>query len=81
MTVPTGAIDFNLLLNTVWVSLASVLVVTAAFALVVRETARSTEARRAGAGGTAMLHAGLAALFLAVFVGIVVVGLVILLRK
>jgi hypothetical protein len=74
-------IDFGLLLQVIWVSLAASLVVTAAFSLVVRESGRSLEARRAGASGAAALHAALAVLFFAAFVVIVVVGVITMLKK
>ena len=76
-----AAIEFSQLLEVVWISLVSGVVVTAAFGLVVRESARSAEARRAGESGAAALHATLAVLFFAAFAAFVVVGLVIMLRK
>jgi hypothetical protein len=76
-----AAIEFGQLLEVVWISLVSGVVVTAAFGLVVRESARSAEARRAGESGAAALHATLALLFFAAFAAFVVVGLVIMLRK
>ena len=76
-----AAIEFGQLVEVVWISLVSGVVVTAAFGLVVRESARSAEARRAGEGGAAALHATLALLFFAAFAAFVVVGLVIMLRK
>jgi hypothetical protein len=76
-----AAIEFSQLLQVVWVSLASGVVVTAVFAFVVRESARSAEARRAGEARAAAVHASLAMLFFAVFAAIVVVGLVLILRK
>jgi hypothetical protein len=76
-----GAIDFGVLAQVVWVSVASTLVVSVAFALVVRESGRSLESRRAGASGAAAVHAGLAVLFFAAFVVIVVVGVITMLNK
>jgi hypothetical protein len=76
-----AAIEFGQLLRVMWVSLAAGVVVTTAFALVVREGGRSAEARRAGNGGAAALHATLAVLFFAAFAAIVAVGLVIMLKK
>ena len=76
-----GAIDFGLLAQVVWVSVAATLVVSIAFALVVRESGRSLEARRSGKDGAAMVHAGLALLFFAAFVVIVVVGVITMLNK
>ena len=76
-----AAVEFGQLLRVMWISLAAGVVVTTAFALVVRESGRSAEARRAGEGGAAMLHATLAVLFFAAFAAIVAVGLVIMLKK
>jgi hypothetical protein len=76
-----AAIEFGQLLEVVWISLVSGIVVTAAFGLVVRESARSAEARRAGEGGASALHATLAVLFFAAFAAFVVVGLIIMLKK
>jgi hypothetical protein len=76
-----AAIEFGQLAEVVWISLVSGIVVTATFGLVVRESARSAEARRAGESGASALHASLAILFFAVFAAFVVVGLVIMLRK
>jgi hypothetical protein len=76
-----AAIEFGQLLKVIWISLVAGVVVTAAFALVVLESGRSAEARRAGEGGSAALHATLALLCFAAFTAIVAVGLVIMLRK
>jgi hypothetical protein len=76
-----AAVEFNQLLRVVWVSLVAGVVVTAVFAFVVRESARSAEARRAGDGRAAAMHASLAMLSFAAFAAIVVVGLVLILRK
>jgi hypothetical protein len=76
-----AALEFGGLLQAVWVSLVAGVVVTAAFAVVVRESARSGEARRAGDGGAALLHGTLAVIVFAAFAAIVVVGLVVMLKK
>jgi hypothetical protein len=76
-----AAIEFSQLVEVVWVSLSACVVVTTAFALVVRAGARSAVARRAGRSGAAALHATLAAIFFAAFAAIVVVGLTIILKK
>jgi hypothetical protein len=76
-----AAIEFGQLFKMVWVSLLAGVVVTALFAFVVRASARSAEARRAGDGGAAALHATLALVFMAAFTAIVVVGIVIMLKK
>jgi hypothetical protein len=76
-----AAIELSQLGEVVWISLVSAVVVTTTFGLVVRESARSADARRAGEGGIAAVHAALAVLFFAVFAAFVVVGLVIMLKK
>jgi hypothetical protein len=76
-----AVIDVGLIMQVVWVSLAASIVVPTAFALVVRETGRSGEARRNGDSSAAALHAGLAVVFFAAFAAIVVVGVVTMLKK
>jgi hypothetical protein len=76
-----AAIELGALVEAAWVSFLAGVVVTAAFALVVRQSGRSSEARRAGNGGAAALHAVIGMVFFAAFATIVVVGLVIMLRK
>jgi hypothetical protein len=65
----------------VWVSLVSGVLITTAYALVVLGTARSLQARRAGASGAALAYATLAAAMFCVFVAAVGVGLHIMLSK
>ena len=76
-----GAIELGQLVQVVWVSLGASIVVTAAFALVVREGGRSAEARRNGDGSAAALHAGLAVVIFLAFAAIVAFGVVTMLRK
>jgi hypothetical protein len=76
-----AAIDVGLIMQVVYVSLAASIVVPAAFALVVRESGRSAEARRNGDGGAAAVHLALAVLCFAAFAAIVVFGVVTMLRK
>jgi hypothetical protein len=79
--VPVLAVGFGELFSVVWVSLGAGIVVTAAFAFVVRESARSADARRSGDARAATLHALLAFLFFAAFLVIVTYGVVIMLSK
>ena len=76
-----AAIDVGLIMQVVYVSLAASIVVPTAFALVVRESGRSAEARRNGEGGAAAIHLALAILCFAAFATIVVVGVVTMLKK
>ena len=50
-----AAIELGQLVQVVWVSLGASVVVTGAFALVVRESGRSAEARRNGNGSAAVM--------------------------
>ena len=79
--LPFGAVDVGQLVKVVWVSLVAGVVVTVAFALVVRSSGRSATARRAGHSGAAAVHATLAVLFFAAFAAIVAVGITIMIKK
>jgi hypothetical protein len=63
--VPFAAIEFDLLLEVVWVSLVAGIGVTAVFSLVIFGSAQSGEARREGQGAAATLYAVLAVVALA----------------
>jgi hypothetical protein len=79
--VPFLAVALSELLSVVWVSLGSTVVVTITFSLVVRSSGRSAEARRAGDGRRAGLHAALAVLFFVIFAAFVAYGVAIMLSK
>jgi hypothetical protein len=81
VTVSFAVVEVGQLVQVVWVSLATAIVVTGIFAFVVRETARSAEARRARRGGASALHAGLAVVCLVAFAAIVVIGVAVMLNK
>jgi hypothetical protein len=76
-----AVIDVGLILQVVYVSLGASIVVPTAFALVVRESGRSAEARRNGDGGAAAVHLALAVILFAAFAAIVVIGVVTMLHK
>ena len=76
-----AAIDAGQLFKVVWVSLLAGVVVTVAFALVVRSSGRAAVARRAGQSTAAAVHTALAVLFFAAFAAIVAVGITIMLKK
>jgi hypothetical protein len=78
---PFAVVELGQLVEVIWVSLVASFVVTFAFALVVRETGRSADARRAGRTSSAALHTGLAGLLLVVLTAIVVIGVIAVLRK
>jgi hypothetical protein len=75
------AVGFGDLMSVIGVSLGAGIVVTAAFAFVVRESARSADARRTGDTTAATLHAALAFLFFVAFAAIVIYGVAIMLSK
>jgi hypothetical protein len=79
--VPVLAVAFGDLVTVIGVSLGAGVLVTAAFAFVVRESARSADARRSGDARSATLHAILAAIFFAAFLVIVIYGVIIMLSK
>jgi hypothetical protein len=79
--VTTAAVKFSELAQVVWVSLLAGVGVILLFALVVLGSARSAEARRAGRDGAATAYAGAALLTFAVFAGVVVLGVQIMLSK
>jgi hypothetical protein len=76
-----ASLEFGDLLQAVWVSLVAGVVVTAAFAVVVREGARAGEARRAGGGVAAFLHLAFAVVVFIAFAAIVVLAIVVMLKK
>ena len=81
MTVRLAAIDVGQLAEVLWVSLAAGIGVTVLFALVVRGSARSTDARRSGRDAVATAYGALAVLAFLAFAAIVVIGVKIMLAK
>jgi uncharacterized PurR-regulated membrane protein YhhQ (DUF165 family) len=79
--LPLAAVEAGLLLEVVWVSLVSGVVVTTLFSLVVRFGARSAEARRGGGSSAATLYAGLALFSFLAFAFVVVFGVQVMLTK
>ena len=76
-----AAIDLGQIGKVIWVSLLSGVLITTAYALVVLGTARSLQARRAGASGAALAYAGLAVGMFCLFAVAVGLGLHIMLSK
>ena len=76
-----ATIEAGLLLEVVWASLLSGVVVSILFSLVVLFSGRSAEARRAGAGNAAMAYAAIAVISMAAFAAIVGYGVHIMLSK
>ena len=69
------------ILEIVWVSLLAGVGITAAYSFVVLGMGRYAEARRAGRSGAALGYGALAALFLVIFAGGVVLAVQIMLTK
>jgi len=76
-----GVVELDQIVEVIWVSLAAGIGITAAYSLVVLGSARSAEARRAHNTGAAIGYGALAALFLILFVALVVLGVQIMLSK
>jgi hypothetical protein len=76
-----AAIELGQIGKVIWVSLVSGVLITTAYALVVLGTARSLQARRAGASGTALAYATLAVGMFCLFAVAVGIGLHIMLSK
>ncbi len=76
-----ASVDAGLLLEVVWASLLSGVVVSVLFSLVVVFGARSADARRSGEGGSAMGYGVAAVVAMAAFAVIVGYGVHIMLSK
>ena len=76
-----GVVELGQIVEVIWVSLAAGIGITFAFSFVVLGTARSAEARRAHHTGAALGYGALAALFLILFLGLMVLGVQIMLTK
>jgi len=75
------AIDSELLLQVVWVSLVAGVGISALFSLVILGGARATDARRAGRSGAAAVYAALAFVGFLLFVGGVALGVQAMITK
>ena len=76
-----AVVEIGQIFEVIWVSLVAGVGITAAYSFVVLGTSRSAEARRVGRGGAAMAYGALALVFLALFIGVVVLGVQIMLSK
>ena len=75
------ATDTAALLELVWAAPLAALTVTVAWGLVIWGSTRAADARRDCRAGVAALHAGVAAIGLALFAAAVVFGLVVMTSK
>ena len=76
-----GALDPGQLLQVVWASTLAGILVTFLFSFVVLFSARSAEARRGGRSTASMTYGALAVATMALFSGLVVYGVHIMLTK
>ena len=76
-----GVVELGQIVEVIWVSLAAGFGITAAYSFVVLGTARSAAARRSKHTGAAIAYGALAAVFLILFFGLVVLGVQIMLSK
>jgi hypothetical protein len=76
-----AAVDFNALLDVIWVSLVAGVGVTVLYSLVILGATRSALARREGRGAEATAYAALMVLSLAAFAAAVAFGVSAMLEK
>jgi hypothetical protein len=76
-----AAIEWDKLLEVVWVSMLAGIGVTGVYSLIIYGGSRAAEARRAGAGGAATLYGALAVAAVLVFAGGLIFGVAIILSK
>jgi hypothetical protein len=76
-----AAVEASELFEVVWVSLVAGVAVNVLFSLVVRLSSRSVDARRSGGSAASVIYAGLAVLTFAVFAGLVIYGVNVMLSK
>ncbi len=76
-----AAIEWDKLVQVIWVSLLAGVGVTAVFSVVIFGGARAHEARRDGNGGTATLYTALTVAAFLIFLGGVVFGVTVILNK
>jgi hypothetical protein len=76
-----AAIEWDKLVEVVWVSLLAGIGVTGVYSLIIFGGARAAEARRNGDGGAATLYGALAIAAFAVFAAGLVFGVAIILSK
>ncbi|HEX6020743.1 MAG TPA: hypothetical protein VFZ00_02025 [Solirubrobacter sp.] len=76
-----AVVEIGQIFEVIWVSLAAGIGITIAYSLVVLGMGKSAEARRVGRGGAAIVYGAIALVFLAVFFGMIVLGVQIMLSK
>jgi hypothetical protein len=76
-----GVIEWDKIGQLVWVAPLAALAVAVTFSLTIMGTSRADDARRAGAGTTAMLYSLVALISGLAFVAVVVFGVVVIVNK
>ena len=76
-----ATIEWDKIGELLWVAPVAALAVSLSFSLMIMGSARASEARREGAGGTAMLYSVVALLSTVGFVAVVVFGVVVIVKK
>jgi hypothetical protein len=76
-----SVIEWDKIGELLWVAPLAALVVSITFSLVIMGSSRASDARRAGAGTTAMLYSVVALLGTAGFTAVVVFGIVVIINK
>ncbi len=76
-----AVVELGQIVEVIWVSVLAGVAITMSYSYVVYGTARSAEARRHGRDGAAFAFGALAFVFFAIFIGIMVLGVQIMLSK
>ena len=76
-----AAIDFHALGQVIWVSIVAGVGVTVLFSIVIYSADKAGDARREGQEGAAVAFGALAVAALVVFLGVTVIGVIVMLRK
>jgi hypothetical protein len=76
-----AAIDFKGLGQVIWVSAVAGVSVTLLYSIAIYSLGKAGEARRSGQGGASIAYGALAVVALGVFLGSVVVGVTVMLKK
>jgi heme/copper-type cytochrome/quinol oxidase subunit 2 len=76
-----AAIDFHALGQVIWVAIVAGVGVTVLYSIVIYSADKAGDARREGEEGAALAFGALAAAALIVFLGVTVLGVIVMLRK
>lgn len=74
-----AAVEWSLILEVIWVSLAAGISATILFSLVVFASSRAAETRRAG--GNPAIYGLMAVVFMTIFLGLVALAMAVILNK